>query len=408
MPIAPPPPAESTASHESFDVIDGADSSGARDNSHQNDRDPWIPQTYHPAPLHALLVLLSIVGVLIRVGLLRLHDYAGAPVSNVVYPQIVGCVVMGWLAGNKRAIMEWYASETGFALLRVWVNDVGCDPVYGYAVRSPPSQSTLAPIESNILKDVDPPPGSITTFSTWSLATFTELANLQTKPRTVGQDILAALAITLLLTCLALSSIAFGEHLATLPALSLPIPSPSRRDIKFVPTRWGDTKSLHARDLCVLACGAVVWLAVAVACAKDTGGRVNGFAALVGPFGTLLRFHLTPLNARTPVPLGTFVANVAGTALIGGSYVVSHLTRSVSPTCCAFVVGGLMTGFCGCLTTVSTWAVEVRGLVAVGEGGKAYGYVGASVVGGLGVLGVLVGSVWWAGGVVEVGQCAVT
>ena len=53
-----------------------------------------------------------------------------------------------------------------------------------------------------------------------------------------------------------------------------------------------------------------------------------------------------------------------------------------------------MDGFCGCLTTVSTWIAELNGL------GRRHAYVygGVSVLSGLGILTIIMGSVRWTVG----------
>ena len=58
------------------------------------------------------------------------------------------------------------------------------------------------------------------------------------------------------------------------------------------------------------------------------------------------------------------------------------------------VLQGMMDGFCGCATTVSTWVAELRGL----RRGHAYRYGGVSVGVGLGLLVVIMGSERWTVG----------
>jgi CrcB protein len=76
--------------------------------------------------------------------------------------------------------------------------------------------------------------------------------------------------------------------------------------------------------------------------------------------GTLTRYMLSiKLNSRlTGFPLGTFVANVFGTAVLGALHVVQNNPHAISPTACS-LIQGLADGYCGCLTTVSTFAGEV-------------------------------------------------
>jgi fluoride ion exporter CrcB/FEX len=89
----------------------------------------------------------------------------------------------------------------------------------------------------------------------------------------------------------------------------------------------------------------------------------------------LLRFYVSLfLNARLPAfPLGTFLVNIFGTIIKGMCFNLQHAVGVVavsnsSATEMSVAVGrltgcqvlkGVMDGFCGCTTTVSTW-VTVR------------------------------------------------
>lgn len=91
--------------------------------------------------------------------------------------------------------------------------------------------------------------------------------------------------------------------------------------------------------------------------------------------GTLTRYILSiNLNSRfTGFPLGTFIANVFGTAVLGALHVVQNNQHTISPTACD-LIQGLADGYCGCLTTISTFAGEVLAF----KDGRAWRYVLAS------------------------------
>jgi fluoride exporter len=74
--------------------------------------------------------------------------------------------------------------------------------------------------------------------------------------------------------------------------------------------------------------------------------------------------------------LGTLTVNVAGSAVLG----VLLGSRNVSPAVLALVG----TGFCGTLTTFSTFGYDVVRLVEQRAVGRAVGYLAASLVLGLG------------------------
>jgi CrcB protein len=89
------------------------------------------------------------------------------------------------------------------------------------------------------------------------------------------------------------------------------------------------------------------------------------------------------------VPLATFTVNVIGSLLLGA---VLRWSLDVDDPESLLAFAG--TGFCGALTTYSTFALETVGLVDDGEPGRAGAYVAASVV--VGVAAASFG--WWVAG----------
>jgi CrcB protein len=92
--------------------------------------------------------------------------------------------------------------------------------------------------------------------------------------------------------------------------------------------------------------------------------RHQATAALLFSYpGTLTRYILSVhLNPRLDsVPLGTLTANTLGTAVLGALHVLQNKSHAVSPVACG-LLQGLADGYCGCLTTVSTFASEVLAL----------------------------------------------
>ena len=73
--------------------------------------------------------------------------------------------------------------------------------------------------------------------------------------------------------------------------------------------------------------------------------------------GALTRYAVsTKFNLPSRIPWGTFGINTAGTALLGVFHVLQRL--DISPNACS-TLQGLSDGYCGCLTTISTFAVEI-------------------------------------------------
>jgi CrcB protein len=123
--------------------------------------------------------------------------------------------------------------------------------------------------------------------------------------------------------------------------------------------------------------------------------RHKATAALLFSFpGTLTRYTLSvALNPRWELlPFGTLVSNELGTAFLALFHVLLGLRPAVSPGACA-ILQGLGDGYCGCLTTVSTFAAELSALT----GGKRWLYGTISFVLGQVVMILILGSTLWTG-----------
>jgi CrcB protein len=100
-----------------------------------------------------------------------------------------------------------------------------------------------------------------------------------------------------------------------------------------------------------------------------------------GFLGALARVLLIEVAPVTPGswPWATFVANVAGTLLLG--YFVTRLQERLPVS--AYRRPLLGTGLCGALTTFSTMQLEVLGMLGAGRTGLAVAYVVTSIAAGL-------------------------
>ena len=101
--------------------------------------------------------------------------------------------------------------------------------------------------------------------------------------------------------------------------------------------------------------------------------------ALGAALGALLRWLLgAKLNSVFPtIPPGTLVANLFGAYVIGLGIAFFATFSSISPEWRLLVV----TGFCGGLTTFSTFSAEVTLLLQQGRLVWAFGAVAAHVLG---------------------------
>ena len=114
--------------------------------------------------------------------------------------------------------------------------------------------------------------------------------------------------------------------------------------------------------------------------------------ALGAALGALLRWLLgAKLNSVFPtIPPGTLVANLFGAYVIGLGIAFFATFSSISPEWRLLVV----TGFCGGLTTFSTFSAEVTLLLQQGRLVWAFGAVAAHVVGSVLMTFAGIGSVY--------------
>jgi CrcB protein len=110
-------------------------------------------------------------------------------------------------------------------------------------------------------------------------------------------------------------------------------------------------------------------------------GRSFAAVAVGGALGCLLRFYLAIfLNRYFPaIPPGTLAANLIGCYVIGIAIAFFALSPSITPEWRLFVT----TGFCGGLTTFSTFSVEVVTLLQSGRMTFALGAVALHLFGSL-------------------------
>jgi CrcB protein len=111
-------------------------------------------------------------------------------------------------------------------------------------------------------------------------------------------------------------------------------------------------------------------------------GISSFFAVGFGAFaGALLRWGFgIALNPLLPVlPLGTLAANLLGGFVIGAALGVFNQFQSLPPEIRLFVT----TGFCGGLTTFSTFSAETVTLLLRQQFGWSAAIIGAHVVGSL-------------------------
>lgn len=332
------------------------------------------------------IIFFSILGTLARLGVEALATYPNAPFSSpVLWANLGGSLFLGFLLEDRR-------------FFRYTVNSPIDSEHHKSAVDS--VKKTL-PLYIGLATGFC---GSFTSFSTFITDAFLALANNLESPsatsafhttqgihsRNGGYSFMAMAGILIVQTAVSLASLKTGAHCAVAlePALPGLPPAVLHRllDPLSIPLGWG----------CWL--GAVflsVWPP-----SEDWRFRAT-FSIVFAPLGALLRFYLSKhLNTLiTGFPLGTFTVNIFGTMVEGMCMDLQHSSRIMARVSGMYaapctVLQGVMYGFCGAATTVSTWVAELDGL----RRRHAWFYGMASIGVALAFQLVIMGTVIWTVG----------
>lgn len=164
-------------------------------------------------------------------------------------------------------------------------------------------------------------------------------------------------------------------------------------------------------DVACIILGCSFWAASAILCGTYPPFQHITFSLIFSPLGAILRWYLSRLNSiqrskKAPYwPLGTLTANLLATVVISAAFVAQNVGEASQTRSSIGIVGchalyGIQEGFCGCLSTISTFAVELQNIRAR----RAVGYALGSWLLGLMICIIIVGSPWWSIGMY--GKCA--
>jgi fluoride ion exporter CrcB/FEX len=354
---------------------------------------------------YSWLIWFSIMGTLARLGVQWLTYYPNAPATtNELWANVGGCFVMGFLM-EDRALFGIVQRRAPATPTRLKVESDSSDVEK--------DEKELAQLQDKLEKKKVRTEhlahkktlplyiglsvgfcGSFTSFSSFMRDAFLALSNdlvaknAGSTARSNGWSVCAVLAVFILEIGLSLIALSAGAHFceAMMPLLS--------RVPHVNSTRFLNPLGVVLGFGCWLG---AVFLAIWPPHNKWRSDCV--FALVFAPLGCILRFLLAiKLNSRIiSFPLGTFVANVLGTAVLAMAYDLQHASLgSAGGLVGGGIVGcqvlqGVMDGFCGCLTTVSTWVAELKGLVKR----HAYVYGAASVAVGFALMVVITGTLQW-------------
>lgn len=298
---------------------------------------------WHRFVVVSWLMFFSLWGALGRIGLVWLEGYRGAPVFGLIWAQFIGCAVIGFLAEDAtlfsaigKASPLYVGIGTGFA-------------------------------------------GSLTSFSSFTLDAFDGMAN-SLPGRSKGFNVLALLAQVIVTISMSVNGLRLGAH----------VNKACKWMYFFRPISPRLTQGLDLLGI-VLGWGCLTGAIIITAILKGSTWRLIGFTAIFAPFGALLRYVLARLlNTRVPhFPLGTFAANIIGTLLLAVCVVVT--TAASPPGVSRAVLYGLENGFCGSLTTISTFTLELTTL----RRKAAWVYGSVSITSAFCLVVLIVGSFTW-------------
>jgi fluoride exporter len=340
------------------------------------------------------LVFFSILGTLARLGVQAITLYPSAPViSPVLWANLGGSLFLGFLMEDRRIFREEWGV---FASLKDWsfhpdATESKDADRFKHAHQNHDKVKKTIPLFIGLATGFC---GSFTSFSSFIRDAFLALGNdlasqapgaSRIPPRNGGYTFEAVLAVIIIHVTVSLSALIFGAHLA----LAIDRVTPTL-PYKFIRTTL---------DPLIVFLGFGSWLGAVLLTVfpphQNWRGKVT-FALIFAPLGCLLRYYASKhLNSRIPsFPLGTFAVNIFGTIVLGMCYDLQHSKSIAEDVVSCQVLQGVMDGFCGCATTVSTWVAELKGL----RRRHSYIYGATSVVVALLLLIIIMGSLQWTRG----------
>ena len=268
------------------------------------------------------LSVAAYAGVLIRIYLAKLAQWNSLPLFPSFYAEVVGTTIMGLTISHKKLL------EGGHKALYQAIATGLC--------------------------------GSITTFSSWNSEATSVLLQLNREVPDNAARIIGWATILLMGLGMPFAALCFGKHLSLLS--------------RWSDQRTGDIPPHEVGSLChTFASTAFVgiWMCstILVIVLPYQFDRFDLlFSFLLASAGAYTRLQLARLNSLTTnFKLGTMVSNVLGSWILGGIAVMKkHFADDISSMSQAALTG-VATGFCGCLTTVSTFTVELTVLSIKGS-----------------------------------------
>lgn len=347
--------------------------------------------------VHSHLIFFSLFGVLARLGLVALTAYPGAPLATtVVWANVAGSLVIGFLREDRMLFRRHWHAAVEKTRSKSSESEVDTSAAHETFIASRSTMHGFIGLTVGFC-------GTFTSFADiirdafFAISNDLDTAHISSSPSTMlqgdefrtrddGYSVLAVIAVLWIEVSMSLAALEVGAHLAIA----------TQRLADVIPT---SSRSLEPTiNYVVVVLGWGCWIGAILMIVfpphEAWRGQVT-FALVFAPLGAMLRFWLAKLlNPRLKsFPLGTFAANVFGTCVLG---MVLDLQRSGygAPLISCQVLTGVGDGFCGGLTTVSTWVLELKALRLK----HAYLYAFTSLAIPLACMVTIMGSLRWTQG----------
>ncbi|KAH8742542.1 CrcB-like protein-domain-containing protein [Diaporthe sp. PMI_573] len=337
----------------------------------------------------AHLVVFSILGTLARVGLSLLTAHPSERVHlPSLWPNFAGSLVLGFLSEGAELFHHPRAALSLIRRTPTTENDSG--------ESSSTDPSLPVPLHIGLATGFC---GSFTTYSAFICDCFEALSGMPGDTRSTpspGQDFLSVAAVIIITLSLAIGGLKTGAHMAIF----------LNRYEKKLPRHV-----LRGMDRASVVLAIVLWatsIVMAIMLATTLREEAIWWGQMLlslafAPLGTLLRFKASMwLNSRiVGFPLGTFCVNMFGTLVLAVVWDLQRLpdhgittANSSGDLISCQVLQAIEDGLCGCLTTVSTWVLELSTLRRT----HSYQYGITSLATSLMIVVVVMGPLKWTVG----------
>ena len=293
------------------------------------------------------LSVLAYLGILARIYLTELAVWNGLPLFPAFYSEIVGTAVMGFVLSHKNLLekrhrLTYQALATGFC-------------------------------------------GSLTTFSSWNNDAATVLIQYGEEDPDNVTRVIGWATILVVGFGMPIAALKFGEHVGRL--------SPWADERNGAMEYDSPHKAVRVLEMGTYVALWVATTSIVVVIPLVLFNRHDFmFSFVLASLGAYIRWHLSPLNsAFRYFKLGTFLVNVLGTWMLAIAYILDHHHEEQTGLELKGLLYGATAGFCGCMTTVSTFAVELSTLPVT----WSYVYGVSSVLAAQAGLLLIRGTYWW-------------